>query len=1116
LLRALIHHWRIHLAVVAGAAVASAVLSGALLVGDSVRGSLRDMTLERLGGIDSGLVSDRFLRQELFDEFAASGEFSAAPAVILRGAAVHGDSGARASKVSIHGIDSRFAALHGAQPDLDLSRQPGQIFPSAAISHALARELDAAEGDSLVLSFGRFSPVPRDTLMGETDVEEVLGSIRVTVVEILSENGLGQFGLLPTQQEPLGAFLEIKPLQRALDLPDRINGIFLGSSVASPDARLESVLGLEDLGLQVTAGDGEFMIESEEFVLRPAVDAALTEVAAKLGAPVLRIQSYLANAMRFEDRLTPYSLVVAVDGTSSPGGLRLETTAGDTAPLPATGEILVNDWLAADLGVSVGDTVTMDYYAVGPREELIEGTADFRVNGIVAIGGLAADPALTPEYPGIQEAEDLASWDPPFPVDLDLVRDKDEDYWDRYGARPKAFVAGETGRELWGTRFGETTSARIGRAPDRTLAETMEAFRERLLEELPPSSFGLTFRPLKSEGLSASSGATDFAGLFVSFSFFLILSAALLIGLLFGLGVERRAREVGLKLAVGYPVRSIRNGFLKEGAILAAIGAAVGLAGGVGYAWLMMAGLRSLWVGAVGSSRLYLHVAPATLPLGWAISMFVILVAIGLTVRRLRKVPPPMLLAGSVSVPGDGKRRRLTPFLAWGGLALALVLAGFGLATGQADNPGLAFGAGAMLLISGLAFFALWCRGSRTKGMGLNARTAIAGMAARNSAWNPGRSILSVALVATACFAIVMVAASKQEFGDELRERDSGTGGFPLIAETEIPLHQDLGREDDRTELGFDDEALALLAAAAVIPMRSLPGDDASCLNLYQPDEPRILAAPDDLIDRGGFAFRKTWPLPEGETNPWSLLRQEIEPGVVPAFADANSAMWILHLGLGKDLVMQDEFGRGVTFRLVGLFRTSIFQSELIVAEDRFLEHFPSRTGYGVFLVDTPWEQAEPVARVLESTLGGFGFDATTTPARLESFKAVEHTYMATFQVLGGFGLLLGTIGLGIVLVRNVIERRGELATLRAFGFRRASLGWLVLAENAFLLLVGLAIGAGAALIGVAPRLAQIQTSWTGLALTLATIAAVGMLASIVAVSGALRVPLLPALKAER
>ncbi|NIM02142.1 MAG: FtsX-like permease family protein, partial [Acidobacteria bacterium] len=732
--------------------------------------------------------------------------------------------------------------------------------------------------------------------MGETDVEEVLGTLRVTVVEVLPNTGLGQFGLQPTQQDPLGVFVEVRQLQRALDLAGQINAVFLGSlsDQAQPDRWLESVLQLPDLGLGVERRETAFDLTSDEFVLRPRVDEAVARVAEALEIPTLRVQSYLANAMRAGNRLIPYSLVAAVDTTAAPGGARLQTTAGVTADVPGSREILLNTWAAADLGVAVGDTLELDYYAVGPREELIDRTVELTVSGIVAIEGLGADPTLTPEYPGIQQAEDLASWDPPFPVDLDLVREEDEDYWDRYGATPKAFLGASTGEELWATRFGHTTSARLGTAPGSTLDATMEAFRTAMLEAIPPASAGMAFRPLKAEGLTAARGATDFAMLFVSFSFFLILSAALLIGLLFGLGVERRAREIGLMLAVGYPVSKVRNGFLAEGAVLAATGSALGLAGGVGYAWLMMAGLRSLWVGAVGSSRLYLHVGALSLPIGWAVSMVVILAAIAITVRRVRKVPPPQLLAGSLATARTSRRRRITPLLAWAGLGLAVASVIYGLASGQADNPGLAFGAGAMLLISGLAFFALWCRGSRSRGMGLAANTAIAGMAARNSAWNPGRSILSVALVASACFTIVMVAASKQEFGDELRRRDSGTGGFPLIAEAEVPLHQNLDREEDRAELGFDDDALARLQGVEVIPLRSQPGDDASCLNLYQPESPRLIGVPDLLIDRGGFAFQKTLPLPEGETNPWVLLRDEIEPAVVPAFADANSAMWIL------------------------------------------------------------------------------------------------------------------------------------------------------------------------------------------------------------------------------
>ena len=72
----------------------------------------------------------------------------------------------------------------------------------------------------------------------------------------------------------------------------------------------------------------------------------------------------------------------------------------------------------------------------------------------------------------------------------------------------------------------------------------------------------------------------------------------------------------------------------------------------------------------------------------------------------------------------------------------------------------------------------------------------------------------------------------------------------------------------------------------------------------------------------------------------------------------------------------------------------------------------------------------------LESRLADFGFDAEPAAARLAAFHRVENTYIATFQTLGALGLLLGTLGLGAVLVRNAFEQRRELALLRAVGYR--------------------------------------------------------------------------------
>src|SRR6516225_10863287 len=71
-LRALGGYWRTNLAVVAGVATAVAVLSGALLVGDSVRGSLRDLVVERLGRTESTVTSTSFFREALAADIGAT------------------------------------------------------------------------------------------------------------------------------------------------------------------------------------------------------------------------------------------------------------------------------------------------------------------------------------------------------------------------------------------------------------------------------------------------------------------------------------------------------------------------------------------------------------------------------------------------------------------------------------------------------------------------------------------------------------------------------------------------------------------------------------------------------------------------------------------------------------------------------------------------------------------------------------------------------------------------------------------------------------------------------------------------------------------------------------
>src|SRR4029077_6779279 len=102
---------------------------------------------------------------------------------------------------------------------------------------------------------------------------------------------------------------------------------------------------------------------------------------------------------------------------------------------------------------------------------------------------------------------------------------------------------------------------------------------------------GLSVQDVRADGLAASRGSTDFGEYFTYFSFFLVVSALMLAALFFRLGVEQRAREVGLLRAVGYTTARIRRMFAAEGLVVTALDSVLGMAGAIGYAWVMMAGL---------------------------------------------------------------------------------------------------------------------------------------------------------------------------------------------------------------------------------------------------------------------------------------------------------------------------------------------------------------------------------------------------------------------------------------------------------------------------------------------------------------------------------------------
>jgi len=1147
LTRNLFFFWRTNLAVVLGVIAATAVIAGALIVGDSVRDSLVQMSKARLGDIDDAVLGGRFFTEQLAEKFQSAAIRNVAPAIILTGTVETAHSSSetrRAGQIQVYGLDERAWNLlnHG---DLSLP-EPGSVI----LNERVASQLGVETGGTISLIVEIPSSIPRDALLGER--EEMVTELSLKVTGIAPDAlGLARLGMNPTQQLPSNIYVSLSELQSSMGLnavarsrrnpvpkPSRVNTLLISTGEADNSREADQLtesfkldVSLEDLGLRIIQNEkhGYVSLESEQMFLDEPIAQTALASAEKLALNHSPVFVYLANELRnaqLPQQYSMYSVIAGIDPVESAPFGPFEFL-GPHQPL--TGDhVYLNEWLAQDLSITVGDDLSVTYHVVGDRGDLPEEEKQFTVAGIVALRGSADDSGFTPEVPGVTDAETYADWREPFPLKRDKITDRDDDYWSEYRTTPKVFISLEQSQKLWQSRYGKLTSLRLAPHADESLNELSSRFEREFLSQLDLVKLGLGVQPVKAQGIKAAQGTTDFTGLFIGFSFFLILSAAMLIGLLFRLGVEQRLREIGLLSAIGLTPRFIRRLFLMEGLLLVLCGGILGLAAAVGYAAIMIHGLKTWWYGAIGTKFLDLSVHPQSLLTGFLIAVIIALIAVWWGLRQSVNQSTRSLLSGSTSdiaVRRSGLMSRLLAATGLGGSLACLLLSLTGMIPETEAFGGfswrivLFFLMGIGMLAGSLAAFSLLLSSTGALRVAGRGGSGEARLGFKNAARNRSRSVLTASLIASATFVIVAVAAGQMNPVGDTPRAQSGNGGFTLVAQTSLPILYDINTSAGRGKLGFDlqnAEQMQLLDRARVFPFRLRPGENASCLNLYQTQLPTVLGVPNDvlelLVNEDRFVFADT-----RAEHPWELIREDLPEARIPVLGDMNTLMYSLHKGIGATINVPDDSTPEATLQVAGMFANSVFQGVLVMSEENFLKLFPDQAGFRYFLIDVPPADAEAVANLLESRLGDFGFDADRVSDRLANFLSVQNTYLSTFQTLGGLGLLLGTIGLATVMLRNVLERAGEFALLRAIGFRNGQVAGLVAWENLLLLGGGLFCGTVSALVAMSPHLSSsvANVPWGSLLSFLIVVFVTGMLAALVAVRAAVQTPILKTLRGE-
>ncbi len=1024
------HYWKSNLVASIGIAVTTAVLCGGLVVGDSLRQSLLSHVGWRLGNTTHALTSgSRVFTADLSKRVEAGSGISCAPVLFTRAVMTDSENGGSIRNVQLWGVDSRFCTLT-SMPDSVLPA-PGE----AVISANASDRLHVKPGDELLVQIRYVGSLPANTPFVSEDKQVIQTS--VVVKAIAPAVSFGLFSLQQSQTAPFNVFVNLTWLNEQMESDGKANALLMDAGNQNSDREalettLRKAVRPEDLNVVVSTSTRKIeqkektVVKTERVFLDDNMATSLLE-AIPGAQPFI---TYFVNGITFNGRETPYSFVTAASGVEGMG--RLESN-----------EVVVNDWLASDLDLHIGDSLDMRYFVFGTLKTLTEKHHSFVVKGIVPVSFYAKDSLLMPYLPGLTDAGNCREWKAGIPIDLKKIRKKDEAYWNQYKGTPKAYVSLELGRELWQNTFGTYTSI-IYPSTDTVIPTNA----------LDPFATEFRLNPVLEEGLLAARSGVDFSQLFLGLGMFLIASGLLLTALLFKLSLKRREDQIQLYAALGFSKKRINRIVFFEITGVALPGALMGLFLAVGYSRLVFWGLEELWYDMIRTDLLTLHFNPLNLLLGTLAGFLAGMTTVYLSVRNMLRRTRSTAENQTAS---DKKIR----FFRLGKLVsgiLTMVWITYLVASGRLNDTTGWFVGGMFVLSTALLFVLsfLFARETPTESFNMSVRS----LGRKNLKRNPWGSFSTIVLLVLSTFILLITALNRKDVLPDPKDKRSGSGGFEYVVEATIPMLYDLNDPDRQDALGMP-EGLTFLQ------MLSAYNDDASCLNLNRITQPKILGVDPNQLE-GRFSFVSDGLITDKE-HPWQTLSQSMN-GVIPAIVDETVMVWGLGKNVGDTLVYENRRGEKMALLLVGGLSSSVLQGHVVISRQQFERHFPEAGGSDFMLMETVGN-VDNLPVELEFTFKEFGWQVTSTKKKLAEFASIENTYLNIFFLMGAFAMLLATVGLAVSILSNLLDRKKEWALLRSLGFGQGKMLRLFSYEHMTLFLTGTGIGLICSVIATLPGL---------------------------------------------